>query len=240
MFKILHGPNQKCVQAVTSLQGTALASRPSATVPSPGLLGPTKPRGSNPQGDPSQPSRGCPAFAQDLPSSAGAPRPSLGVQQPFSTALEASGGVSAAPSPSAGAPPFCPPAGLPSSGWGSLRFSKSPLGNSSEGPESWAMDGDLEVTAGSFGVSLLSTWKDKREGRIKTSGFSPFCITDPSEILVKIIQPLSRKLCSHKCLWSQIHSQLSSQIQGVHRPDPLKSRGLWTPVKKTGEETEQV
>lgn len=95
--------------------------------------------------------------AQDSLSSAGAPRPSLGVQQPFSTALEASGGVSAAPSPSAGAPPFCPPAGLPSSGWGSLRFSKSPLGNNSEGPESWAMDGDLEVTVGSFSVSLLST-----------------------------------------------------------------------------------
>lgn len=101
--------------------------------------------------------------AEDSPASAGAPRPSLGVQQPFSTALEASGGVSAAPSPSAGAPPFCPPAGLPSSGWGSLRFSKSPLGNSSEEPESWAMDGDLEVTAGSFGVSLLSTCKYKKD-----------------------------------------------------------------------------
>ena len=143
-----------------------MASRPSATT-QPGPPGTFQALSSNPQGDPGQPCRGFPPCARDLPSSAGAPRPSLGVQQPFSTALEASGGVSVAPSPSAGAPPFCPPAGLPSSGWGSLRFSKSPLGNSSEGPESWAMDRDLEVKAGSFGVSLLSTCKDKHEGRVR-------------------------------------------------------------------------
>ena len=111
-----------------------MASRPSATT-QPGPPGTFQALSSNPQGDPGQPCRGFPPCARDLPSSAGAPRPSLGVQQPFSTALEASGGVSVAPSPSAGAPPFCPPAGLPSSGWGSLRFSKSPLGTSSEGPE---------------------------------------------------------------------------------------------------------
>ena len=44
----------------------------------------------------------------------------------------------------------------------------------SEGPESWAMDGDLEVKAGSFGVSLLSTWKDKREGSIRPVVLAPF------------------------------------------------------------------